>query len=402
MDISKNNIGKIALGVFFIHPFASFLIALNNLKSKRSFTVIFLFFVLFGYTFIATNESADSFHYINEFKDYTRNPSFNLSNDLKEYFTFDSYIKDIYTIITYYLISSFTDNYHLLMALWAAVFSYFFLKSFRFFVEREEFRTSLITALLAFLFIFSNNIFNINGVRFNTAAWVAVYSVFEIVINKKYKYFILALVTPLVHITYISFVVVLILYIFLSKLEKGWIFLFIISFFISEITVNLVQTYQMQLPPALQSMIWSYASEDNLQQRYQIVESLPQYAKFLNALPRYFIQLLMIFFIFNSKKIKKKEESKSVYLFLLIWLSFCNFTMAIPSFGNRFLMLSAPFICYLILLTYRNIPKLRYFVYAIPFVYSYPLLYWARNMVTVSDPFLFTSVFPHILLKNLF
>lgn len=405
MIVNKKLIGKInnkeILAIFFIQPFIAFLMAITRLKSKYSFTVIFLFFVLFGFTFLAQNQSADSYRYIKEFNKYIFSGVTHYQNDIKDYFTFESNIKDIYVITSYYLISRFTDNYHILMALWAAVFSFFYLRAFRFFVDRPEFKKSLVVSLLAFLFLYSNNIFNINGIRFWTAAWVAVYIVFEVIVNKNYKFVALSLVTPLIHTSYLFFVLVLAFYLLTRKFEKVWIVLFIISFFVSEISIQLIRNYQEYMPQAIQNMIWSYTADENLANRQNIVENVPLYARILDSLPRYFINLMLFVFIYNNKQISLFKKGNLVFVFLLIWMSFVNFTMAIPSFGGRFIVLAVPLICYLSLLTYRKISILSKFIYLIPFVYSYSILYWVRNMITVVDPYLLISVFPHIVIKNL-
>jgi hypothetical protein len=300
------------------------------------------------------------------------------------------------------LVSRLTPNYHILMALWAIVFSLFFLKAFLFFVKRPEFGKSLISALLAFIFIFSNNIFNINGVRFYTAAWIAVYTLFEIIINKNYRFIFLAFLTPMIHLSFINFVFVLLLYLILIKNEKFLVIVFIISFFISEMSLDIIRDNAELLPQFVQHTVWDYAEESNLKTRTEYFETLPLYARILAKLPMYYINALMFIFIFNSKKFNFNHTAKSVYLFLLVWLSFTNFTIMIPSFGVRFIVISIPFISYLCLLTYTRIPLLSKFIYLIPIVYSYQVLYWYRDMITVTDPYLILSVFPHIIIKSLF
>lgn len=397
---SKNIKGNIWL--FFFHPFAAFLLALSNLKSKSSFTVFLLFNILFGYTFIAQNKSADSYSYVQEFKATKRITSDYYLNTLKEYFTFDSNIKDIYTITSNFVVSRISENYHLLMALYAFVFSYFFLKSFRFFVDRQEFRVSYIVYSLAFLFVFSNSIFNINGVRFWTAAWIAVYACFEIVLNKKYIFLLLAIITPLFHISFFSFLGVLIIYLITIKYDKVWAVIFIVSFFVGNFSIELINQYSFLFPKAGQDMAYFYADNYNIQDTVSAIENLPIYAKVFNKLPYLFYNVIVFTFIINSKIFKSNKEIFSLYIFLLIWMSFSNFTMPIPSFGGRFFQLAIPFIMYLYLITYSKIPILSKLIYYFPIIFSYSIFQWLRLVGSVVDYALFYSVFPHIFIKNLF
>lgn len=391
-----------AVLLFFIHPFMAFILAISNLQKKSSFLVLLLFFTLFGYTFIAQSPTIDSFRYVEEFNSYKYITTPHFLNDLRDYFTLNSNLKDIYAASSYYLISRISSNYHILMCLWAFIFSIFFLKAFRFFVDRPEFKRSLPVFLLTFLFIYSNNIFNINGVRFYTASWIMVYTIFEIVIYKNYKYLILAFITPLIHIAFLSVIGVFMLYLITCRYEIFWVFIFIISFFISQISLELVQSYQGYAPKIIQNLIWSYSAVSNVQDRLSDIEILPLYAQIFNALPRYFINLLMFIFVFKRKLVNSLPEMQSIYILLLVLLSFSNLTMSIPSFGARIITIVVPVMLYLCLISYSKISLLNKLLYLIPLVYSYSLLYWVRYMILVTDPMLLISIFPQIITKYLY
>lgn len=398
-NIDRQKKNKILLLLFFIHPFVSFLLSLITLKNRNTFRVIMLFFVLFGYTFIAHNESADSYRYIEDFNRYKYTTTKNYLTDISDYFTFDSSIKDIYDITTYYLVSRITNNYHVLMALWAFVFSFFFLKAFRFLVFRPEWNNTLLVAIITFLFFFSNPITNINGVRFWTASWIAVFTIFEIVINKNHRYFLLAFITPLVHISFTSFVIVLLLYLFIIKYEKLLVVVYIISFFVGSISLELFKDYSANLPPIFQNLIWSYTESWMAIERMKGIDQ-PLYAEIFNKLPMYFMNFLLFVFIIKSNIVRQKTEAYSVYLFLMVWMSFVNFTIAIPSFGGRFIALSVPLIMYLSLLMLKQISVLRYAFFIAPFIYSYAIFQWFRFIGTIIDYYLLLSIFPHLIIKN--
>ncbi|KAF0236573.1 MAG: hypothetical protein FD181_2624 [Prolixibacteraceae bacterium] len=399
-NVGTNNLIT-KLSIFVIWPFGAFLFSLKNLKSKSSFLIFFLFCVLFGYTFIAKNKSFDSYKYVEDFN-YTKNyTTTNYTSEIKEYLTFDSRIKDIYVLTCNFLVSRISHNYHFLFGLFAIIFAYFYLKSFRFLVDRPEFSFSVISYILAFLFTFSNPIFNINGVRFYTAAWIAVFSLFQITINKNNRYLLLAAITPLIHISYLSVLGVILLYLLLKKYEKAWIIAYLTSFFVTNIAIENVGFLKEFAPASIQHLIWAYTEGTNLYERLSEFGNLPMYAKVLNILPNIFLNGLMIVFIYNRKKIKNNIEAFTVFMFLLVWMTFVNFTWGIPSFGARFLALSIPFIVYLILITRKQISVLTKLTYLIPIVFSYPILYWVRNMISISDPYLYLSNLVHLVIKNL-
>lgn len=386
--------------LFIIWPFGSFLHSLTNLKSKSSFIIIFLFCILFGYTFLAENKYADSYKYIEEFKASNELSASTYFKELHYYFTLNSKTKDIYVLTCNFLISAFTRNYHILMAFYAAVFAFFYLKSFRFIVKRPEFSMTFACYILAFLFTFSNPIFNINGVRFWTAGWIAVYSLFQIIVNKKINYLILAFFTPIIHISYLSFIIVIIIYLLLKGMENVWMIAYLVSFFVTNIALQFIGSLNDYMPQVIQNMIWSYTEENNLATRIEQIQNLPLYAKILNSLPNLFLNALMIVFIFNQKKIRQKIEAFPIYIFLLVWMTFVNFTYSIPSFGGRYISLAVPFITYLSLLVYKQVPIISKIIYLTPLVYSYTIFYWVRNMISISDPFLYLTNLFHLLYKN--
>ena len=402
MQINSASSSKLALIIFFIHPFIAFIIALRDLKNKHAQLVVLLFFTLFGYTFIAENESADSYHYVYDFNTHVNSPNSSFIGEVKEYLTFESDIKDIYVLSSYFLISTFTHNYHFLMALWAFVFSVFFLKAFKFFAMRPEYKSSVYTLLLVFLFIFSNNIFNINGVRFWTGAWLIVYIIFEVVVNKKNKFILLSFFAPLIHVSYAIFPILLICFLFLRKQETLLIFLFFLSFFFGEISLQLTQNFQEMLPKAIQNMIWSYTEGQYIEDRVYFYENEPLYARIFRSLPRLLINFSVIILILRRKYIRTNIEAYPLFKFLMLWLILSNFLMAIPSFGSRLIVIAFPVFAYLLLILYSKIKILKKVILIIPIAFSYIILEWLRNMITVTDPYLILSFFPHILIKNFF
>ena len=111
---------------FFFYPFGAFLQSLFDIKNKSSRIIIYLWFVLFGLAFTAKNPSADSFRYVQDFHSEKNLSSWQYREFVKEYFTFDSNTKDLYTTTVNYLVGKFTDNYHYTFLIYAVVFGFFY------------------------------------------------------------------------------------------------------------------------------------------------------------------------------------------------------------------------------------------------------------------------------------
>ena len=189
--------------LFILNPILGVLYSFKRINTKSSYIVFFLFALVFGLSFTVesgkTAESRfDGASYREKFDRYIYYGENLYFTRLSEYLGFKEGDKDFYFDTVAFFTSQWTNNYHFIFLIFAAVFAYFALKSFRFLTVEPNFTTSLSCLILAYLFM-SNQIFNINGVRFWTAAWIGVYCIFQVIKNGNKRYFWLALLTPFVH-----------------------------------------------------------------------------------------------------------------------------------------------------------------------------------------------------------
>src|SRR5690606_38353493 len=132
---------------------------------KSSYIVFFFFALFFGLSFTVVEERGyDSSHYKNEFENYRFVNAYTFEQDFENFLTFNDGKKDYYFDTVAFYVSRITDNYHFMFMIFAAIFAFFALKSFKFFTSEENFSFSVACLILAYLFMY-NQIFNINGVR---------------------------------------------------------------------------------------------------------------------------------------------------------------------------------------------------------------------------------------------
>src|SRR5690606_5049315 len=217
-------------------PFIAFLYSLRTIKTKSSYVVFFLFCVFFGLSFSVSagkdeENKSDGASYREKFELYKYVSDSEFYYRFNEYFTFEEGAKDYYFDTVAFYVSRVTDNYHIMFMVFAIVFAYFGLKSLRFLTSEPKFDASLSCLILVYLFMI-NQIFNINGVRFWTAAWIGVYCIFQIFRNNNKKYFLLALCTPFFHGAFWVYIVVITFAYFSKCTRKLWVVLFFISFLV--------------------------------------------------------------------------------------------------------------------------------------------------------------------------
>lgn len=400
--MQTNNVGS-KLPLFFLNPFLSAIVSLKNIRDGVSHRILYLWFLVFGIGFCAMNEAADSFRYVEEFMMESQYSWGRYLLEVKEWATFESNIKDIYTLTVNVLVGKFTSNYHWTYLIYAAVFGFFYIKSLKIFLKHQMVKKEIVFYALLFMFCYSNPIFNINGVRFWTAAWIGVYVALNLFVERKYRMIPLLILMPLVHGSSVIWVVIMLAAIILSRFQKVTIGLYLASSFVSAVSyLNILNDYSYMLPQFMQNQIWSYTeSEMALERLAGISEYGAAYADFLIALPGYFQILLCILLILNRKEIYQNKKAGILMTVMLALAAITNFLSGIPSMG-RFQAFVIPFLVIVWSMNHDILKKYDRYFYAVPILYAYSLLYWYRHMSGVTELYLYIFPAPLTAINYLF
>ncbi len=379
--------------LFLISPFFAFIYALQRMNTKSSFVIFFLFAVFFGLSFTVTNErtpgSPDGVTFRAEFEEYVITSEVEFIDGFQNFLSFKDGKKDYYFDTVAFGVSRITGNYHIMFMVFAMIFAFFQLKAFKIFISNPNFRNTFFCLLLAFLFTYIQ-IFNINGMRFWTAAWIGVYCIFQIFLYNNKRYFLLALCTPFFHGTFWIYILVIILAYFLKRFEKIWIVLFFTSFLVSSLTVDFIISNSSFVPQFLQNTISFYTSQERIMQVNAAGSGLWILDRIFKFITNLYINLTLFLFIKNRKHILVKSQ-KNLFQFLLVWLTFVNMAMPVPSLGNRYMLLSYPIIAYLWLSIFGE-KKYRKWIYLLPFVFFMNIYHLMQLYSLVLDmTFYFSS-----------
>lgn len=346
--------------LFLISPLLGFMMAIRRINTKSSFIVLFLFAVFFGLNFETTvgrdeTNNSDASVYRWRFEILKDMSQGDVSDVFSAFMSFDdAQNRDVYVPLVAFLATRISNNYHVFFAILAMVFAFFSLRTLRFFTSELEGRINLYVLILLYLFAITNSIFNINGCRFWTAAWVAVYSLFQIYRNGNKRYYFLAAITPMIHASYWFFLSVLLIALFLQKATRFWKIFFFASFILSSVSMQLVVDLSSYLPSSLQFLVERYTGEVELKTNlYQVIRRIFSFAS--TVLTVYMMYLLMK----HEKEIKNNPKTNNLYPFLLVWMSICYFVMPIPSLGGRYVVLGFPILAYVWLMTFEKHGKYR-------------------------------------------
>lgn len=398
---SKKDINNKVI-LFVISPFLSFLYSLKTINTKSSFAFIFLFYICFGMAFSVSNirehgdGSIDGGSYRYKFEEYCRTSATYYYSELEDYLSFDGNNKDFYFDTVAFYLSRVTDNYHVMFFIFSIVFAFFQLKCLKYLVLNRDFQISTLCMLLVLLFTW-NQIFNINGMRFWTAAWIGVYCIFKIFYENKNRYFLLAILTTFFHGSFWIFFAMMIVAKLFSRFEKAWIILFIISVITSNILLEIIHGFSGYLPSFLQNSFETYTDSS-------YIKGLSQGSGFywvdqiFKIISRLYINILVVMFIFSKNKKWLDVNEYKLYSFLLVWMTFCNFGLAIPTLGGRFLQLSYPIIAFLWLSFFKRMQYNR-FIYFLPIAFFMLIYHQLGHYALVTDFFFYVSS-PFILIPQ--
>lgn len=400
-NLERENNNKLKILLLFLNPFAAYVWSLFTMKDKWSLRVIYVFFILFGFSMVVKLSNPDDCsRYLEEWLFFRNDPKGSLRDIWMDYTSGSDYrtVKDLYVYLLYYICSIIDpSNYHWLWGINAMIFAYFYVKSLAYLTRLDSFRQTFVVIMLVFIFMFSNPIYNINSIRFWTGSWIVVYATFKILIDKKYGYFLLIFLASFVHTTFMLFLAIFLLAFLFRKIGMGFVWiLFVASFVFSEISLTLLGDVQQYLPNFLQNMVWSYTESEGALRRISGNTGLPAYAVFLNALPRYYEVILIIVMLGSSKNFS--DGSKIELKCIVLYYSLVNFISIIPSCA-RFYYAAIPLLVYVWLSNHEILRKYNWIICFAPLAYSYRILYWCRKMALVLDPGLLVFPLPVTLIK---
>lgn len=393
---SKQDVG-VKILLFILSPVLGLIYSLRSLNTKSSYRIVFLFCLVFGMSFtvpdVRTEMSMDGISYRIDFEQYSTISTKDFKEILINYFKFDDGEKDIYFCTIAYVVSRFTQNYHILFFIFAAVFAFFQLKSLRYLTNSDRYDFSLLCFIITFFFLF-NQIYNINGARFWTASWIAVYSCFKIFKEEKYRFIFLLFLTPFFHGSFVFMLGVVLLSLCTKKYINFWTTFFLFSIFFSSISVNLIQKHLDILPSFLSHMAAAYVDEDYLLQR-NVGTGFYWVRLLFDGLLGVYINILIICLITVRKKILRTDD-KALYQFTLVFMSVVNFVMAVPSLGVRFREVGFSFLAFLWL---NHLARRKYdlIMYVLPIVFFMRIFYLTKDYLSVlSIDFLMSPLYSFI------
>lgn len=350
---NENRLNAVAKFIgFLINPIIGVLLSLYHINTKSSFVILFLAFITFGFSMVVPEEETDDFGfdsvvYRSNFERAATDSTTDFQDNILSFLAFSGDI-DIYGYLMMYLISRFTDNYHIFFMVVAIIMAIFMLKTLRYLVTEDTYQFSIYGLCILFLFTISQ-ILGVNMFRFYTAYWVALFSLFKICVDKQNRYFILLALTPLIHASFLILLLIVPSYYWLQRHHTTALVLLVLSLVFSTASLTLFTHITNLLPGTLATHYKSYIDSDYMFEINQGGTGYIWVRRILETLV--LLSVNVVAFIFARKRKTNIETNspacRNIYALLLAFTIFVNFTIGIPSLGSRYIMFTYPLIAYI-------------------------------------------------------
>lgn len=379
--------GLVGAVLYCSWPFLAFILYLNKSKGKFIYVNFVLFFFLIGCSFLFIDSELDSYKYAQEFID-------TLDFDFNERLLYNNlYIvrTDFYSFIINFLVSKVSNSPRILFGVYASIYGLFI--AFFFILIKKEWnrRLNLYVWIIILVVFFICSHANINTVRFWTACWLFFVSLINIIVYKNNNGFYGLFLTPLIHSTYLLFIIFYIIFTLLKNKPRFIYYCFIIGWFFSLFNVNI-----MSLLPTSFGLFSRYEAYIDVSYYNEVATVSNQRSllnRMLSSLPFYYIYFVGIY-LFRHYYRYLKERYKNVFLYSLFLMAICYILGNIPSMG-RFYTLSHMFFVYTIFLVYNQFHNklLNYIILAlIPTFFSTMYLQIVVANSAIKNIYLFGSL----------
>jgi hypothetical protein len=368
--------------LFALWPFLALIIALMNYNQKESRKVVYLFLVYYGLTFFVGQNSMDSARYALELKTISILPFSDFFKIVGGLYTHDNSV-DIYEPLVSFIVSRFTSDHRLLFGVFAAVFGFFYLKSVNLLYHLYKERPSLNTLIHLIFFAMIIPITTINGVRMWTAAWIFFYGAYFVIIERNPWYILIALSSSLVHWSFMSVCIVLIIYYLAGNRNFIYLPLAAISFVLPRLLSPLYKAASLQMGSAIKQRYSGYTSKGHILEIQNASEQTAWFVDTSNNLIFYYVIAIMLFIYYGHKNSTKTQTEKNIFSFSLLLLAFVNFGKPIPSFGNRFQIVFLLFATLYVFYYFLRLPSNR--IKLLTWIGLFPMLLYAAVQFRIGS-----------------
>lgn len=354
-----NNNKTTATILTLIFPFGGLIYTLNHWRESWAKNAFWLACVYLGAVQIFCMEgtilgsSGDGGRYVLKLMEMYNNPSVSISSIISDFLDpSNEMVVDLYQPLITLLVSRITDNGHVLFAVFACVFGFFYSRNIWYILEKLPNKRLGYLVILVSLFFLTCPITQINGVRMWTALHVFAYGLMPFLLEHDKSKLWWVLLTPFIHFSYLYvaiFAFVFYLMPFRLKTKSGWMLSVAIVFYVATLFVtslnltgvnNLIEEYSFE---SHEERLSGYVSQDFFDAGVEMSAKRNWYVAGSSNVIHWVYSILLIVILPCIKRYFQGEKGLlHLYLFALLFGGFANIMALLPA-GGRFQLLSQMF-----------------------------------------------------------
>lgn len=372
--------------IFLAWPFGVLLLAMRNFSNKGYRFFILLFFIFFGFTFINNNPGLDSYSHKMKFDAIAKKPISELYVILQDFVNRQGDELDVYAPLANFIVSRFTANSSYVFAFHAFFFGFFYLRCIAFLFDEFKGKINKNAMLFFFLFISLYSIHQINAVRYYTAIWVWSYGALQLLSKKDLRFIIYCLAASLVHFGITPLTAVLLIFYFLGPRNNIYIPLVFVSFIIGNFfPLDIFVQLGTNVSSAAEARAESYTNLDVYDQRQVVLQQSAWFIQLRAVLLHGYTITALSYIFINRKSFNWDQKQKYLFSCVLLFLSFINFVINVPSFGGRMRFVFWVLAAYFFYRFFQINPSKK--LHGIVLLGLFPVLLWAAVEFRVSSEF---------------
>lgn len=331
--------------LFIIYPFGAFLISLKNAASKSSYLIYFLFGIIFCWHMNPTG--SDRFDDLEGIMQRVVANDYSIQEIWEQFVAFITFAKDapkeVYENFINWFSKLFSPNPHLFFTIAAIPYLYFMLKSLKKITTDRKFTQCWHCLIVLALFVLPRDIITIQNPRFTTGVWMAVFATICFFSSYKYqwRYFLLILVTPLIHSGFWFYVLAFTGGLFAMRYQKLLIVLLYISVPFSYLSYDLLTSLNfsaLPIPATLAAWIEGYLSEDSFD-KFVANEGASGFfwvSQLFTTIRTTAYLIIPLYLWKYRQEIEQRNDIKHLFKFFIYFYAIVNFIQFVPVLGERF------------------------------------------------------------------
>lgn len=324
--------------LFLLWPFGMFIRALFVYGKPWAKNVVWLFVAFFGFTLIF-GESKDANRYVERFLQM-QDFHWNFDEFFMLLYNDETKYVDIVQPLLSFILSRFTDDPRILLAVFGLIFGYFYSRNIWFLIDYHGKRLKPEVVFLVLTFSLIVGFWEVNGFRFWTAAHVFVLGAFQYFYGQSKRGLLVAVSSVFFHAAFALPVFLLLFHIPLCQQLKVFYVLFVLSFFISEIDFAFIRENLMFLPALFYERASQYISEEVAARRLEQAANLSWHAVYYGKALKAAMLILGSYFIYARRSLPNVKILPALVSFSYLLYGVSNILSVVPSFG-RFLFLAS-------------------------------------------------------------